>query len=169
MLMEDVNLKQRRIEIHEAGKTGVGRVVYLSEDALRALQAWFKRRHTQNSYVFYAQGRHTMSYPAARAMFCKYLDKAGLSYKGYTLHCLRHTCASELLNAGMRLECVQQLLGHSNIEMTRRYARLTDKTREEEYFRAMKIIERGGIDGHYQLDSELQAFLEETQLLPSHD
>jgi integrase/recombinase XerD len=169
MLMEDVNLKQRRIEIHEAGKTGVGRVVYLSEDALRALQAWFKRRHTQNSYVFYAQGRHTMSYPAARAMFRKSLDKAGLSYKGYTLHCLRHTCASELLNAGMRLECVQQLLGHSNIEMTRRYARLTDKTREEEYFRAMKIIERGGIDGHYQLDRELQAFLEETQLLPSHD
>jgi integrase/recombinase XerD len=168
-LMEDVNLKERRIEIHEAGKTGVGRVVYLSEDALRALQAWFKRRHTQKSYVFYAQGRHTMSYPSARAMFHKYLDKAGLSHKGYTLHCLRHTCASELLNAGMRLECVQQLLGHSNIEMTRRYARLTDKTREEEYFRAMKIIERGGIDGHYQLDRELQAFLKETQLLPSHD
>jgi integrase/recombinase XerD len=169
MLMEDVNLKERSIEIHEAGKTGVGRVVYLSEDALRALQAWFKMRHTQKSYVFYAQGRHTMSYPAARAMFHKYLDKAGLSHKGYTLHCLRHTCASELLNAGMRLECVQQLLGHSNIEMTRRYARLTDKTREEEYFRAMKIIERGGIDGHYQLDRELQAFLKETQLLPSHD
>jgi integrase/recombinase XerD len=169
MLMEDVNLKQRRIEIHEAGKTGVGRVVYLSEDALRALQAWFKIRESHKSYVFYAQGRHTMSYPSARAMFHKYLDKAGLSHKGYTLHCLRHTCASELLNAGMRLECVQQLLGHSSIEMTRRYARLTDKTREEEYFRAMTIIERGGIDGRYQLDRELQAFLEETQLLPSHD
>jgi integrase/recombinase XerD len=169
MLMEDVNLKERRIEIHEAGKTGVGRVVYVSDDALRELQAWFKIRESHKSYVFYAQGRHTMSYPSARAMFHKYLDKAGLSHKGYTLHCLRHTCASELLNAGMRLECVQQLLGHSSIEMTRRYARLTDKTREEEYFRAMKVIERGGIDGHYQLDCELQAFLEETQLLSLHD
>jgi site-specific recombinase XerD len=49
------------------------------------------------------------------------------------------------LNAGMRLECLQQLLGHHNIEMTRRYARLTDKTREQEYFRAMAIIEKGGI------------------------
>jgi site-specific recombinase XerD len=28
------------------------------------------------------------------------------------VHCLRHTFASELLNAGMRLECLQQLLGH---------------------------------------------------------
>jgi len=41
----------------------------------------------------------------ARALFIKYMQKAGLSHKGYTLHCLRHTFASELLNAGMRLEC----------------------------------------------------------------
>lgn len=86
-------------------------------------------------------------------MFMKYLKKAGLSHKGYTLHCLRHTFASEMLNAGMRLECLQPLLGHSNIEVTRRYAKLTDKTREEEYFRAMEIIERGEIDGDYRLDS----------------
>jgi site-specific recombinase XerD len=69
------------------------------------------------------------------------------------LHCLRHTFASEMLNAGMRLECLQPLLGHSNIEVTRRYARLTDRTREEEYFRAMEVIERGEIDGDYRLDS----------------
>ena len=85
-------------------------------------------------------------------MFLRYLEKAGLTHKGYTLHCLRHTFASELLNAEMRLECVQQLLGHSSIEMTRRYSRLTDNTRKKEYFRAMAIIERGGIDGHYRCD-----------------
>jgi site-specific recombinase XerD len=79
----------------------------------------------------------------------KYLKRAGLEQKGYTGHCLRHTFASELLNAGMRLECLQQLLGHQDIEVTRRYARLTDTTREEEYFRAMAIIEKGGIDGDY--------------------
>ena len=64
-------------------------------------------------------------------------------------HRLRHTMATQLLNAGMRLECLQQLLGHQDIEVTRRYARLTDKTREQEYFRAMAIIEKGGIDGTY--------------------
>jgi integrase/recombinase XerD len=79
----------------------------------------------------------------------KYLKKAGLDQKGYTVHCLRHTFASELLNAGMRLECLQPLLGHQDIEVTRRYARLTDRTREQEYFRAMAIIEKGGIDGDY--------------------
>jgi integrase/recombinase XerD len=163
-IVEDVNLKDRRIEIYEAGKTRVGRVVYLSDDALKALKAWLAVREPHKASLFYATGthRHTITYPAVRAMFRKYLNKAGLSHKGYTLHCLRHTCASELLNAGMRLECVQQLLGHSSIEMTRRYARLTDKTREEEYFRAMAIIERGEINGTYQLDRGLPSFLETT-------
>jgi integrase len=49
----------------------------------------------------------------------------------------------------MRLEVLQQLMGHQDIEMTRRYARLTDRTREEEYFKAMEIIEKGEIDGDY--------------------
>jgi hypothetical protein len=42
----------------------------------------------------------------------------------------------------MHLECVQQLLAHSNLEMTLRYARLSDRSREEQYFKAMAIIEQ---------------------------
>jgi integrase/recombinase XerD len=142
-LVEDVNLKERRIEIYEADKTRSGRVVYLSDDALKALKEWYKARDVNKEYVFYARGRDTMTYTAARMMFMKYLQKARLSHKGYSLHCLRHSFATDLLNAGMRLEYLQPLLGHSSIEMTRRYARLTDKSREEEYFRAMSKIERG--------------------------
>jgi hypothetical protein len=97
-------------------------------------------------------------------MFEKYLKQAGLGEKGYSLHSLRHTFASELLNARMRLEYLQELLGHDSIEVTRRYARLTDNSREEEYFRAMGRIERGEIDGHYRLDRQLQEILEEKEL-----
>jgi hypothetical protein len=68
----------------------------------------------------------------------------------------------------MPLEGLQQLLGHSTIEMTRRYARLTDKRREEEYFRAMMKIERGEIDGSYQLDCELPEVFEKKELLNPH-
>jgi integrase/recombinase XerD len=168
LLVREVNLKERRIEIYEAEKTRVGRVVYLSEDALVCLKAWFKQRDANKQLVFYAKGRHSMTYANARLVFAKYLAKAGLSQRGYTLHCLRHTCASELLNAGMRLECLQQLLGHSTIEMTRRYARLTDKTREAEYFQAMSRIERGEIDGCYQLDPELPEVFEKKELLETH-
>jgi site-specific recombinase XerD len=165
----EVNLKERVIEIHEAEKTRVGRVVYLSDDACDALRAWFRVRDAHKSFLFYAQGRNTITYSSARHRFVKYLEKAGLAHKGYSLHCLRHTCATELLNAGMPLECVQLLLGHSSIEMTRRYAKLTDRTRKEEYFKAMGAIERGETDGHYELDRELQTILEEKELLGPHD
>jgi len=154
-LVRDVNLKERRIDIWEAQKTRVGRVVYFSDDAYVALKSWFKNRDPEKDFLFYANGHNTMSYPAARNMFLKYLRKADLTQKSYTLHCLRHTNASSLLNAGMPLECLKELLGHSSVEMTRRYARLTNKTREGEYFKAMSKIERGEIDGYYKFDFEL--------------
>ncbi|MGB3210220.1 MAG: tyrosine-type recombinase/integrase [Desulforhopalus sp.] len=46
------------------------------------------------------------------------------------MHCLRHTFATDMLNAGMRIEVLQQLLGHHEIGVTMRYARLIDQTRE---------------------------------------
>ena len=151
-LVSEVNMKERRIEIFEAAKNRVGRVVYLSDDARDALKAWFKERDPRQELLFYGWRGRTLSYTAARMMFVKYLDKAGLVSKGYSLHCLRHTFATELLNAGMSLPCLQQLLGHSSIEMTLRYARLTDKTREQEYFKAMTIIEGSDADEPCQLD-----------------
>jgi len=147
--LNDLDIRGRKIHLFEGEKNSMGRVVYLSDDALFAIKLWLRRRDKSKEYVFYGQGNKPLCYSAGRSRFVNYLKKAGLEQKGYTVHCLRHTFASELLNAGMRLECLQPLLGHQDIEVTRRYARLTDRTREEEYFRAMAIIEKGGIDGDY--------------------
>jgi integrase/recombinase XerD len=166
--VNDLNLRERKIVIPLAEKTQVGRVVYFSDDARETLLAWLAERKPDRQHLFYAHHRDSISYTAVRTQFHKYLAKAGLSQKGYSLHSLRHTFATELLNAGMRLECLQQLLGHTNLEVTRRYARLTDKTREQEYFRAMAIIERGQVDGSYQRDRQLPAFSQETQLFAAH-
>jgi integrase/recombinase XerD len=166
--MRDLHIKDRRVDIYESAKTRVGRVVYLSDDAMGALKVWIAMRDVRNEFLFYAQGRSSMAYSTARLIFERCITKAGLSHKGYSLHALRHTFASELLNAGMRIECLQPLMGHTSLDVTRRYARLTDKVREEEYFRAMTIIERGEIDGHYRFDHQLQAFLEEKELLSQY-
>jgi integrase/recombinase XerD len=147
--LNDLDTRDRKVHLFEGEKNSMGRVVYLSDDALFAIKLWLRRRDKNKEFVFYGQGNRCLCYSAGRGRFVKYLKKAGLEQKGYTVHCLRHTFASELLNAGMRLECLQQLLGHQDIEVTRRYARLTDRTREQEYFRAMAIIEKGGIDGDY--------------------
>jgi integrase/recombinase XerD len=166
--LRDVNLQERKIIIVEGRKNRRGRVVYFSDDARDALNGWLKHRDSPKPFLFHSRGRNTFSYSSGHMMFKKYLRAAGLIPKGYSLHSLRHTFASELLNAGMRLECLQQLLGHDSIEITRRYARLTDKTREEEYFRAMAIIERGEIDGTYRVDSQLQAILKEKEQLATY-
>jgi integrase/recombinase XerD len=147
--VNDLDIRDRKIHLFEGEKNSMGRVVYLSDDALFAIKLWLRRRDKEKEFVFYSRGNTHLCYSTGRSRFVNYLKKAGLDQKGYTVHCLRHTFASELLNAGMRLECLQQLLGHQDIEVTRRYARLTDTTREEEYFRAMAIIEKGGIDGDY--------------------
>jgi len=164
----DISMEEQKILIYEGEKNQRGRAIYFSEDAKDALEAWMKERKQWYELIFYGLKGRPLSYQAARMMFVKYLDKAGLSHKGYTLHCLRHTYATDLINARMPLECLEKLMGHSRLDVTRRYAMLSDKTREEEYFKAMAIIERRERDGHYECDSELQTLLEKTQLLPSH-
>jgi site-specific recombinase XerD len=161
----DVHLTDKKIMVYEGEKNRKGRAVCISDDACQALNDWLQKRDAQKQYLFYAQGRQHMSYNNARVLFKKYLKRAGLQHRDYCLHCLRHTFATELLNAGMHIECLQQLLGHSSIEMTLRYARLSDKTREAEYFKAMAIIEGEPIHEPDQRDHQLPPLFEAAQLL----
>jgi len=145
--IQEINLRERKILIFESAKNRIGRVVYLSEDARVALRRWIKIRNQKTDYLLYGHRGCPLSYEAARSVFKKYLDKAGLSGKGYTLHCLRHTFASELLSAGMPIESLQYLMGHSSIVVTRRYAKLSNVALERDYFKAIQKIEKGEADG----------------------
>lgn len=149
---QDINLRKRTVTIHQSAKNGQGRILYISDDAYKELRKWMKARDPNRKYLFHTRSRENMSYETARSAFMKCIRKSFLLKKGYTLHCLRHTFASELLSAGMPLESLQVLMGHSHIEITRRYARLTNTALENDYFRSMKIIERGEINGSYRHD-----------------
>ncbi|HMB67497.1 MAG TPA: tyrosine-type recombinase/integrase [Candidatus Bathyarchaeia archaeon] len=61
-------------------------------------------------------------------LFTRYRDRAGLPRR-YTCHCLRHSIATHLLDAGTSLEFVQDHLGHRSIRSTSIYARITDRHR----------------------------------------
>ena len=104
----DVHLADKKIMVYEGEKNRKGRAVCFSNDAGEALQHWLQQRDSQKEYLFYGRSGYRMSYNNARVLFKKYLKRAGLEHKAYCLHCLRHTFATELLNAGMHIECLQQ-------------------------------------------------------------
>lgn len=56
--------------------------------------------------------------------FTKLLKKSGLENKKFTLHCLRHTIATQLLEQGMELEKVRDFLGHEYLGTTQIYTRI---------------------------------------------
>ena len=61
--------------------------------------------------------------------------------KPITSHQMRHTYATELLNAGMNLPVIKELLGHKDLKMTAIYAKITLQTVVEEYNKAIKIFQ----------------------------
>ncbi len=167
--LEDIILHDQKILIYIGSKNYEGREVYYSTDAEQALKHWLRIREKTRRYLFYGRSDKPLCYVAAWSVMRKTLERAGLGGKDYSLHNLRHTFATDMLNAGMRVEVLQQILGHQDIEMTLRYARLSDQRREEDYYRAMAVIEGGGISNEpYQRSTALQKVFEEKKLLSSH-
>ena len=56
-------------------------------------------------------------------------------------HQLRHTLATQAINRGMSLEAIAALLGHRSMKMTLTYARISDRTVADEYFRVTAAVE----------------------------
>ena len=57
-------------------------------------------------------------------------------------HRLRHTCATQLLNAGCRVTSIQKIMGHKKLNSTMIYARVHDQTVADDYFAAMRSVEQ---------------------------
>jgi integrase len=55
----------------------------------------------------------------------------------------RHTMATMLLNAGADIVTIQELLGHSKLEMTMRYSRLSNMKAQKDYYEAMERVMLG--------------------------
>jgi integrase len=99
-----------------APKTGKFRVVPMNADTRRILEAWLLGK--KNDFVFYnvVTGKPFVDLKSGFALACQ---KAGLT--GVTWHTLRHTFASRLLDRGVDIITVKELLGHSTVIVTMRY------------------------------------------------
>ena len=127
-------------------KGAVDRIVYFSPDVEGALRQWHQGQPSGVSVVFPSRHRHTKAGAPLRVrrihgLMAHYVAKAGLQTQ-YTTHALRHTFATHLLNAGAPLEVVKELMGHTSLAMTLRYAQLYEATKRQHYDQAMEQVER---------------------------
>lgn len=84
----------------------------------------------------------------------QYLAAAGLMTH-YSPHCLRHTFATHLLNAGVPLEVLKELMGHQSLHQTLRYAQLYETTKRQQYDQAMETItQRHALGGHEAMTTD---------------
>jgi integrase len=101
----------------------------------------------QNGSGCFAKGSGDHVFLYRNAPLKKGLIRAQLKYAGERVgvkvypHRLRHTCATQLLNAGCRVTSIQRFLGHKKLNSTMIYARAHDQTVAEDYFTAMQRVE----------------------------
>jgi site-specific recombinase XerD len=140
----DLDIKQRRIMVVN-GKGGKDRVVYISDDAAEGLIAYLKlRSHRRVKKVFLVEKGDYKGQPISVRGIQKrmeyYAKKTGLKI---SCHCLRHTMATQLLNADAEVESIQDLLGHNWITTTQRYCQVSNMKVKRDYFNAMaRILKR---------------------------
>jgi site-specific recombinase XerD len=138
-----LDLRRSQLFVHE-GKGCKDRVVYLSRDASHALIEYLRvRASSQAKRIFLvAKGRFMgkpISVRGIQKRMEEYAKKVGIKV---CCHQLRHTMATQLLNADADLVSVQDLLGHTRIKTTQRYCRVSNLKVQRDYFKAMDIIQQ---------------------------
>lgn len=137
LCLDDLDIPGRALTVRQ-GKGQKDRTVYLTATTIRALQDYLGVRGMSAS-------RHLFLYrhlPMQKDLLRRRMTMAGLRCEFHvTPHRLRHTCATQLLNAGCRITSIQKLLGHRRLDTTLVYARVHDRTVADDYYAAMTHIE----------------------------
>ena len=136
-----IDCKRRRIMVFN-GKGGKDRVVYISDDAHDALVAYLKiRAHCRVKNVFLVEKGVCKGQPISVRGIQKRMEYyAKQSAVAVSCHRLRHTMATQLLNAEAEIETIQDLLGHNWITTTQRYCKVSNLKVQRDYFKAMAVI-----------------------------
>ncbi len=141
LTLDAIDLKRGQILVFR-GKGSKGRVVYFSKDTYEVLTTYLKKRKScQVKSVFLVEkgiykGR-AISIRGIQKRIEYYSKKSGMSV---SCHHLRHTMATQLLNADADLVTIQDLLGHNRITTTQRYCKVSNLKVQRDYHKAMEYV-----------------------------
>ena len=148
LTLDAIDYRRSQIMV-KCGKGAKDRVVYISNDAAETLATYLRLRPvTREKKVFLVEKGTCKGKPlSVRGMQKRieyYARKSGIQV---SCHQLRHTMATQLLNADADLVTIQDLLGHNRIKTTQRYCKLSNRKAQRDYYRAMAtILERSAVE-----------------------
>lgn len=113
-------------QLRVLGKGNKERILYLNDACQSALADWLTERDTltlvdQNALFVTLQNRRRISTAAVHKLVKKHLAAAGLDSTQYSSHKLRHTAATLMLQNGVDVRTLQEVLGHDHLNTTQIY------------------------------------------------
>lgn len=134
----DIDYKRALVRVR--GKGSKERIVPVGKPALEAIQAYLEIRselgETQDpKHLFLTKSGKAWDTEQLGIVLQKYLDLIA-QQEGYTMHTLRHSFATHLLQKGADIKAIQEMLGHSKLSTTEIYTHVTIEDIKAEYHRA---------------------------------
>ena len=146
LTVDAIDYRKRQVLVVN-GKGSKDRVVYLSEDARAALETYLQKRSSKAKGLFLVRKGPLSGTPISVRGIQKrieyYARKSGVDV---SCHKLRHTFATQLLNADADLATIQDLLGHEHVTTTQRYCRVANLKVQRDYYKAMEAVLRKAQD-----------------------
>jgi site-specific recombinase XerD len=124
----DINVERKSVFI-KAGKGKKDRYSVLSDKMIKLLNEYLEV-YKPDYWLFEGQDGGAYSKRSVQQIFRRAVDKAGVNPYS-TVHTLRHSFATHLLERGMDLRYIQTLLGHASSETTEIYTHVSKKAREK--------------------------------------
>ncbi len=120
-------------EIKVLGKGNKERLIYLNDAVQKALRSYMRVRldpkyiRTGDKALFLSKRQTRISNKTVQWIVYKYLDMAGLSDRGLSVHKLRHTAATLMYQSGkVDIRVLKEVLGHEQLNTTQIYTHVTD-------------------------------------------
>lgn len=135
--LEDLDLPNRKLTVRQ-GKGLKDRTVFLTDTTVQSLKKYLAVRGMGPSSHVFLYRNQPVHIDLIRSRLKLAGERVGVKVHP---HRLRHTCATQLLNAGCRVTSIQKFLGHTRLNSTMTYARVHDKTVADDYYRAMTEVE----------------------------